>query len=157
MTRSDLGAAREFLEARRIALVGLSRDEKDLSRLVFRELVRRGHDVVPVNPAMREAEGRPCFARVQDVDPPADAAILMTPPARTEEVVRDCLAAGVRRVWLHRGAGPGSATPGALTLCKESGILAVHGLCPFMAIPGAAWPHRLHGALRQAFGREAPR
>ncbi len=42
--------AREFLAQKRIALVGVSRQEKDFSRMVLRELVRRGYDVVPSAP-----------------------------------------------------------------------------------------------------------
>jgi predicted CoA-binding protein len=155
MRPSSLDAARAFLAARRIAVVGLSRNEKDFSRAVFRELARRGLDVVPVNPALAEAEGRRCFARLQDVSPPADAALLMTPPGRTEAVLRDCVAAGIRRVWLHRGVGPGAATPAALALCAETGIEVVQGLCPFMALPGAAFPHRMHHFFRR-MARAAP-
>jgi predicted CoA-binding protein len=153
MRPSSLEEARAFLVARRIAVVGVSRNEKDFSRMVLRELARRGLDVVPVNPALAEAEGRRCFARVQDVAPPADAALLLTPPARTEAVLRDCLAAGVRRVWLHQGAGPGAATPAALSLCAAAGIEAVHGLCPFMALPDAGFPHRVHHFFRRALAR----
>ena len=149
MRPSSLEAARAFLGARRIAVVGVSRSEKDFSRYVFRELARRGLDVVPVNPALAAAEGRRGFARVQDVSPPADAALLMTPPGQTEPVLRDCLAAGIRRVWLHRGGGAGSATPAALAFCAASGIDVVQGLCPLMALPGTAFPHRLHHFFRR--------
>ncbi len=149
MRPSSLEAARAFLAARRIAVVGVSRNAKDFSRMVFKELARRGLDVVPVNPALADAEGRRAFARVQDVSPPADAALLMTAPAQTEAVLRDCAAAGIRRVWLHRGAGAGVATPAALAFCADAGIDVVQGLCPFMALPGAAFPHRVHHFFRR--------
>ncbi len=149
MTPSPLENARSFLTARRIAVVGVSRNEKDFSRYVLRELARRGYDVVPVSPVLAEAEGRRAFARVQDVTPPVDAALVLTAPAQTEHVVRDCVEAGVRRVWLHRGGGPGAATPAALALCADRGVEVVHDLCPFMALPGAAFPHRLHGFFRR--------
>lgn len=152
MKPSSLEAARAFLSARRIAVIGVSRNAQDFSRVVFRELARRGLDVVAVNPALEEAEGRRAFARVQDVSPPADAALLMTPPARTEAAVRDCVAAGIRRVWFHRGAGAGAATPAALASCATAGVEVVQGLCPFMALPGAAFPHRVHHFLRRLAG-----
>ena len=41
-----------FLSCRRIAVVGVSRDPKDFSRAVLRELLKRGYDVVPVSPAL---------------------------------------------------------------------------------------------------------
>jgi predicted CoA-binding protein len=153
---SSLEDARRFLRARRIALVGLSRRPGDFSRMVLRELVRRGHDVVPVHPALHEAEGRRCYPRIQDVSPPPDAALLLTPPAVTEVVVRDCAEAGVSKVWMHRGAGVGAASEAAIAFCAANGIAVVRDLCPFMAFEGAALPHRLHGFFRRRLGaREA--
>ncbi len=150
--------AREFLSHERIAVVGVSRDERDFSRMVYRELRQRGYDLAPVNPGSKELEGRPCFSRLQDVTPPAEAALLFTPPSRTAQAVRDCLAAGIRRVWMHRGMGPGAADPEAIAFCEANGISVVAGLCPFMALPGAGLAHRLHGFFRRrSLGRIAAR
>lgn len=150
ITPLDFGT--RFLQER-FALVGVSRSPRDFSRVVLRALLEHGRDVVPVNPHAAELEGRVCFARVQDVQPPVHAALLMTPPARTEEAVRDCLAAGVRHVWLHRGAGPGSATPEAIALCRANGIEPIADLCPFMALEHAGWMHRLHAFFRRSAHR----
>jgi predicted CoA-binding protein len=149
MPTTAMDKAREFLALKRMALVGISRNEKDFSRGIYRELVRRGYDVVPVNPALAEVEGRPCRARIQDVRPPPEVALLLTSPERTEQVVRDCLEAGVRRVWMHRGVGPGAVSPKAVAFCEANGIEVAAGVCPFMALPGSAWPHRLHGFFRR--------
>lgn len=159
MDGDRLEAARRFLGSRRVALVGLSRDPKGFSRAVMRELLARGQDVVPVNPALApgEAEGRRCVARIGEAEPPVDAALLLTPPARTAEAVRECLAAGVRRIWMHRGAGAGSATPEAVALCRAAGVEPVTGLCPFMALPRAGWFHRAHAWFRRReLARAAP-
>ena len=142
-------ADQEFLSHERFALVGISRAEKDLSRVVFRELLSRGYDVVPVTPHLETAEGRRCFPRVTDITPPVEAALLMTPRDQTDAVVQDCVAAGVKIVWMHRGAGPGSATYAAIEACRKNGIVVVTDLCPFMALPSAGWPHRLHGFFRR--------
>lgn len=157
MVRSSIDEARAFfLSARRIAVVGVSRDPKDFSRYVLRELLARGLDAVPVNPALAEAEGRPAFARAADVEPPPDAAILLVPAGAAEEAVRDCLRARVRRLWLHRGAGPGVATDALLALCAANRLEVVHGLCPLMALPHASLPHRVHGLVRRALSHPAP-
>jgi predicted CoA-binding protein len=149
--------ARRFLALPRFALVGVSRDEKSFSRAVLRELVRRGFDVVPVGPAAAEAEldGRRGAARVRDLWPAVDGAILMTPPGRTVEAVEDCLGAGVREIWMHRGAGPGAATPEAIAACRAAGVEPITGLCPFMALPEAGWFHGVHAFFRGDGGTEA--
>ena len=121
-------AARSFLAHRRLALVGVSRDSRDFSRVVFAELARRGYDVVPVNPIGGEGRGgMPFVRRVQDIDPPLEAALLMTPPAVTTEVVKDCVEAGIHHVWMHQGVGRGAASPAALALCRAQRFGACYG------------------------------
>jgi len=142
-----------FLSCRRIAVVGASRDPKDFSRAVFRAFVERGYDVVPVNAAGGEVDGRRSARRLGEVTPPVDAALLMTPPLASEQVVRECVDAGVTRVWMHRGAGQGAVSPEAVALCRERGIEVVDGECPFMFLPDAGWFHGLHHFFRRLGGR----
>ena len=144
-------AIERFLHAGRIAFVGVSSRPDDFSRVVFRDLVHRGYDVVPVRPDRREIDGRASALRIQEV-PRVDAVLVMTPPHATARVVRDCIEAGVSLVWLHRGAGTGSVSEEALALCRESGVEVVPGECPLMFLPGGALIHRVHGALRSLFG-----
>jgi len=154
-TRNRLAA--EFLAGRRLAVVGVSRDPKDFSRGLFRELRKRGYDVVPVNPTGGEIEGLPCAARVQDIRPPVDGALLMTRPEVSEQVVRDCAAAKIPRVWLHRGIGPGAVSAAAVALCRQHGIAAVEGECPYMFLPEPGLVHRVHGIVRRLTHRKSPR
>jgi predicted CoA-binding protein len=142
-------AAESFLKLKRFAFVGVSRDPKDFSRMLFRELVQRGYDVVPVNPAAQEIEGRPAFARVGDVVPPVEGAYLLLPPAQAERAAKEALDAGVRQLWFHRGGGPGSGSPAAAAQCAAAGVTPVTDLCPFMMLAGASWFHRLHGHFRR--------
>jgi len=142
-----------FLSCRRIAVVGVSRDPKDFSRQVFRAFVERGYDVVPVNTAGGEMEGRPAARGVGDVQPPPEAALLMTPPDATDQVVRECVDAGVKRVWMHRGGGTGAVSPSAVAVCRERGIEVVDGECPFMFLPGSGWFHGVHRFFKRLGGR----
>lgn len=151
----DLPAIERFLACRRLALVGVSRDPKDFSRGLLRELLARGYDVAPVNPFAAEIEGRPCRRSVKDVEPAAEAALLMTAPSQSEAATRDCLDAGVRLLWFHRGGGGGAASPSALALCRERGATAVPGACPYMFLKDAGWVHRVHGFLHRVFSRPA--
>lgn len=143
----------DFLAQRRIALVGLSRDSKDFSRFLFREMCKRGYDMVPVNPAAGELESRHCFGRVQDIDPPIENALIMTAPRDTERVVRDCAEAGVHRVWMHRGGGQGAVSKAATEFCRQKGIRLVEGHCPFMFLPKTPFFHCVHGFILKMLGR----
>jgi predicted CoA-binding protein len=150
---TTLSEIREFLAQKRIAFVGLSRNAKDLSRTLFRDMEQRGYDIVPVNPAIEEMEGKKCFARLQDVTPPVDAALLMISSKMTDQVVRDCAEAGIWRVWMFRGGGQGAASQQAVAFCKANGMRLVEGHCLFMFLPAEPWIHRAHGFLMKLTGK----
>ena len=152
-TQASLETIEDFLAQKRIAMAGISRDPKSFSANLFEELCRRGYDVVPVNPNTAEVQGRRCFARVQDIQPPVEAALLMTSPGATEKVVHDCAEADIRRVWMYRAAGKGSVSAKAVAFCRGRGIQLVPGQCPFMFLPDAAGFHRFHGFVRKITGR----
>ena len=141
-----------FLNQKRIAMVGVSHQPTDFSRSLFRELLARGYDVVPVNPAAQDIEGRRCFARMQDISPPVEGVLLMTSPAVTDSVVRDSADAGVRQVWMYRGAGRGAVSDAAVEFCESHGMSVIPGECPFMFLPGGSWVHRFHGFVHKIAG-----
>lgn len=144
----------EFWGLKRIAVVGVSRDPKHFSNTVWQELVQRRYEAVPVNPATDRIDGQACYARVQDILPPVEGVLIMTPPQVTDQVVRDCAEAGVSRVWMHRGAGggPGSVSRDAVAFCESRGIGVVAGYCPYMFLPGTPFFHGLHAFVKKVTG-----
>lgn len=143
----------DFLQQKRIAMVGVSRNQTDFSRVLFREFQRRGFDIVPVHPDAKEIEGRPCYRRLPEINPPVDGALLMTTPAVTDSVVRDCAEAGIRRVWMYRATGRGAVSRPAVRFCEKSGINVVPGYCPFMFFETPGSIHRVHSILLKLIGK----
>lgn len=134
-------------------MIGVSRDPKDFSRALYRELRSRGYDVIPVNPNASEVEGDRCYAKVNDIDQAVDGALLMTHGPATDTVVKDCATAGVPRVWMYRGTGKGAVTETAVKFCREHEIEVVPGECPFMFLSGGNWVHSAHRFCRKLVGR----
>ena len=125
-------AADEFLAQDRIAVAGVSRDPKQPANLIYRRLRDTGHTVFAVNPAASTVEGDPAFPLVSAIPGGVDGVVVVTPPDAVEQVVADSEAAGVRRVWLHRGLGPGSSSQAAVSYCVDHGISVIPGGCPNM-------------------------
>jgi predicted CoA-binding protein len=142
----------DFWKLKRLAVVGVSRDPQHFSNRVWQALRERGYEAAPVNPNAAEVGGLPCYARVQDIQPPVEGALVMTPPQVTEQIVRDCAQAGIRRVWMHRGEGIGSVSQAAVEFCQANGIDVIPGQCPFMFMPGTSFFHRIHGFVRKLTG-----
>jgi predicted CoA-binding protein len=108
----------DFLAQKRIAVAGVSRDNTrhPAGNLIYRRLKQTGHDVFPV--------------------------VVITGPAATERIVRDCRDAGVRRVWMHQSIGKGtSVSPEAVEYCRQFDISVIAGACPMMYGPGVDFGH----------------
>jgi uncharacterized protein len=148
-----LAAIEHFLATKRLAMVGLSRDPKHFSGMLFMELIHRGYDVVPVNPNAKEVLGHPCFERVQDIQPPVEAALILTPAYATDAAVEDCSHGGVRQIWLYRaGSTGGAVTDSAIAFCRDHDIEVIPGECPFMFLPRNGL-HAIHGFINKLIGR----
>lgn len=129
----------EFLKLKRIAVVGVSRKEQSYSRMVLNALIERGYDVVAVNPALTEMEGKPAFASVGAVTPAAEGALILTPVREYAGVAAECRKAGIGKLWFRFKA---VGVEGAM----------VQDECPMMWLEKTEWFHGLHKGLRQLVG-----
>jgi predicted CoA-binding protein len=146
-------AAEEFLAQPRIAVAGVSRDSKQAANLVYRRLRDAGHEVFAINPNAQQVEGDRCYASVTRLPGEVDGVVVVTTPEAAEQVVEDCVSAGVPRVWLHRGIGPGSISPSAIALCREHHVGVIAGGCPNMFGPTSDAGHRCMRALLSVTGK----
>jgi uncharacterized protein len=149
---NTLSSIAAFLAERRIAIIGVSRNSQDFSRSLMREFLQRGYDIVPINPAATEVEGRRCYPTLRELHTPINAALILTAPTETDSVVHQCLAAGVSHIWLYRSGGQGSITTAAIALCREQRVNLIAGECPLMFLPNPALPHVVHGFIRKILG-----
>ena len=134
--------AREFLSHRRFAVAGVSRDPAQAANLIYRRLRETGYEVFAVNPAAEEVDGDRCWPRLGAVPGHLDVVVIATPPAAAADVVRQCDAVGVRRVWMHRSFGTGSVSPEAVELARSHGMTVLDGGCPMMFIEPVDIGHR---------------
>ena len=139
----------EFLRQKRIAIVGVSRKKSHFSRALVSEFRKRGYDVVPCNPHAAEIDGLATFPDVGSIYPPVDGVIVMTNPEITESVVRECQQAGVRSIWLHRGAGKGASGGDAIAFCQDHNMKVISGHCPLMFLSNAHAIHRIHAWFKK--------
>jgi predicted CoA-binding protein len=146
-------AADEFLAQHRIAVAGVSRDAKMPANLIYRRLRDNGYEVFAVNPNADEVEGDRCYPDVGAVPGGVDGVVVATPPDASERVVEQCADAGVARVWLHRGIGPGSLTDAAVASGRARGLEVIPGGCPNMFGRTADPGHRCMRAMLRMGGK----
>ncbi|WP_156754778.1 CoA-binding protein [Actinokineospora pegani] len=100
----DLGVIERLVrEARRVAVVGLSARPDRPSHGVARYLAAAGIEVVPVNPALTEWEGRKAYPSLTEVPGHLDVVDVFRRPSEVEEVAREAVAVGAGALWLQLG------------------------------------------------------
>lgn len=125
--------AKDFLAQKRIAVVGVRRTQEDAANLIYKALRSKGHEVFPVNPNMQSFAGDPCYPSVKAIPGGVDGAVIITRPELTEQVVRDCAEANVKRVWMHNNTfAQSSASDAAVAFCRENNISVIPAACPMM-------------------------
>jgi len=136
----------DFLAQKRIAVAGVSRDTRGhaAANLIYRRLKSTGHDVFAINPNMAAFDGDRCYADVTSVPGGVDGVVIVTRPETTEQIVRDCFDAGVRRVWMHRSitSNGTSVSQAAVEYCRQHDISVISAGCPMMYGPGVDFGHK---------------
>ena len=150
--KTYLGAVEGFLAQKRIAFIGLSRQKQDIGNALVKEFERQGYEVLPVNPNTSEIMGKKCFARVQDIVPAPEAALLLTSQAITDSVLRECEQAHIKRIWLFRGGIGGAVTQTGVAFCREHAMEVVPGACPLMFLEPVKGIHRFHRFCSKLLG-----
>jgi len=145
----------DFLAQKRIAVAGVSRNNNHhpAGNLIYRRLKNTGHDVFAVNPNMPKFDGDRCYPDLQSIPGGVDGVVIVTRPETTDRLVRDCVQAGIKRVWMHQSAAKGSSvSPKAVEYCREHKISVIPGACPNMYIPGADLGHKFMGWMMKMTG-----
>jgi len=71
--------------------------------------------------------------------------VIVTRPAITDIVVKQCAELGITRVWIHKGIDQkaGSVSTEAVDFCLKHNISTIPGGCPMMYCRHADFGHRL--------------
>ncbi|MBI1394381.1 MAG: CoA-binding protein [Betaproteobacteria bacterium] len=86
-----------------IAVVGLSPDPSRPSHRIAAAMQRRGFDVIPVHPGAARILGVRAYPALAEIDRPYDLVNVFRRADALEGIVRECIRAGVRRLWIQDG------------------------------------------------------
>ena len=111
--------------AKRIAVVGLSDDPYRSSYGVAASLQEQGYEIVPVNPTIDEAMGRPSYPSLADVPGEIDVVDVFRRPEHLEGVATEAAGAGAKALWLQSGL----RSPEARRIAQEAGMDYVEDRC----------------------------
>ncbi len=137
---SEKEALESFLNSRRIAVIGLSRNPDDFTHAIYKRLRDSGYTVFGVNPNAESGQTfkingaeEPFYKSLGEIPgDPIDSAFLTVPPEKALEATRDCIASGIGIIWMHRSIGPGSYSKEAEEYARAQGAIVIPRGCVMM-------------------------
>ena len=142
--------ANEFLAHQRIAVVGVSETGNNFGKTVWREMLKRSYDAIPVNAGHDSIDGVTCYRDLKAIPGEVDGVIVMVHRDRATDVVSQAIAQGIKRIWLFQGiGGTGSVTDEAVALCQANNVTVIAGACPMMFLEPMSPIHKMHRTIRR--------
>ena len=116
---------KEFMSQKRFAVIGATDNPEKYGNRILKSLTRRGYEVYPVNPNLKEIEGAKCYSTLADIPIKVEVVDFVVPPEVTEAALRECRRLGLDRIWLQ----PGSESETAIAFCHDNNLKVVHSTC----------------------------
>jgi predicted CoA-binding protein len=140
MTDDDDAIRDLLLSTSRIAVVGASDRPLRASHGVFRFLLDRGYDAVPVNPVLagREIHGRAVLPGLAEAAP-LDLVDVFRRSEEAGAVTDEAVRLGARAVWLQLGVVDEAAAARA----RAAGVIVVMDRCPVIEWRRLGLPPRI--------------
>jgi predicted CoA-binding protein len=149
-TQQDI---RDFLSVKRVAVAGMSRDEKKFSRLLLKKLISEGFSVLPINPHAQQIESLVCYPSVSDLPADVSHLIVITNKKESQQVIQQAIDKGIKRIWVQQG----SETPEVMALAKNNSHGLITGECLFMWLGPVTGFHSFHRFMRRVFSGLPPK
>jgi hypothetical protein len=108
-----------------IAVLGLSDNPARPSHHVAEALQGFGYRIVPVRPGQSQVLGEKAYARLADLPMVPDLVDVFRAPEHVPAIVDECIALGVKRLWLQEGVVNDAAAEKA----RAAGIAVVMDRC----------------------------
>jgi uncharacterized protein len=137
-----------FLEAKEMAIAGVSRDPKKFGFVVYKDLKEKGFKVYPINPNTADIGGETCYSEIAGLPDNVKNLLLVTAKTRSLPLLREAVEKGISNVWIQQK----SETPEALDYARSQNMNLVSGECILMHTDPVKGFHKFHRNLRKFFG-----
>lgn len=90
-------------QAKTIAVVGLSGNEKRTSHQISKEMQKHGYKIIPVNPTVDEVLGEKAYDSLLDIDEEIDIINVFRRPEYLPDIAREAAKTDCKVFWAQQG------------------------------------------------------
>ena len=145
ITKKDI---EKFFEPKKLAIAGASRNTKKFGHGIFKELLSKGYEVIPVNPNATEIDGVKCYHNVSEIPGNVKSLLIVTPKEETDGVLREAINKGIANIWVQQM----SETEDTIKIAEEYQVDVIYKKCIYMFAEPVAGFHKFHRTIVRIFG-----
>jgi hypothetical protein len=142
-------AIKDFIQLKRLAVVGVSHNAKKFGNTIYSELKSRGYQVFGVNRSLSDVAGEKCYTNLSGLRGMIDGVVVCVLPHEVEPLLREAEGTGVHHIWLQQGA----ESREAVMLGKTLGLNVIAGKCVLMYAEPVRSFHRFHRFFANVVGK----
>lgn len=116
---------RDILSLKRVAVVGMSKNEHKAAHYVPKYLSENGFNVIPVNPTADEILGKKCYSTISEINDDVDIIDVFRPSEFVLPVVEEAIKKNPKVIWLQEGIHNIEAEK----MARDNGIKIVFNRC----------------------------
>ena len=139
----------DFINLKRIAVVGMSRSDKKFGNMAAKELKAKGYEIFSIHPEAQEIDGLTCFPNLKSLSGKVDGVWISIPPAKVSAVLEEATEIGLKNIWLQQGAWSNEVQE-TINLLDLS---VVSKKCIMMYAPPVKSVHKFHRTIKGIFGK----
>jgi predicted CoA-binding protein len=147
--KTSKASIKTFLETRKLAIAGISRDQKKMGFAVLRKLKEIGFDLYLIHPDTDTLHGEPSYRKISDLPGDIGGLLIMTPKSETLGVVKEAVKKKIPNLWIQQM----SETAESIEYALSNKTNLVTGQCILMFAEPVEGIHKFHRNLKKWFGR----
>lgn len=146
--RTSRKSIETFLEEKKMAVTGVSRDPKKFGYQVYHALKNKGYEVYPLNPMTTEIDGERCYQNLSEIPSHVNNLLILSSRDKTVAIVKDAIKKGIKNIWIQQM----SDSKEAIDIATSGNVNLVSGQCILMFAEPVEGFHKFHRGVKKFFG-----
>ncbi len=147
---TDKEKINQFINTKKIAVAGASRNKKNFGNIVYRTLKKLGYKVYPVNPYAEEINGDSCFKSINELPDDTESIVILTNSLHSKKIYELSINRNITNIWIQKK----SESKDLLTTIKnENNANIITNQCILMFAEPVQGVHKFHRFILNLFNK----
>lgn len=138
-----------FLNEKKLILIGVSSRKEKFGNIVYKELSERGYEIFPVNKSLESYDNKKCYQSVELLPAGINVAIISAKSPVAKIAVTSLIEKDIKKIWFLKGSFP----DGIEKQLEDNNVEYIKDKCILMYAEPVKSIHAFHRFCAKLFGK----